>query len=71
MSPGAVVEERVFREFKRLCLSGLDEVTLLREVIARLRHAVPIDTYFEDWRHLTRQRLVREIEVWTPPPIVR
>ncbi len=45
MSPSAVVEERVFSEIKRLCLSGLDETTLLREVVARLRHAVPIDTY--------------------------
>ncbi len=46
MSPSAVVEERVFSEIKRLCLSGLDETTLVREVIARLRHAVPIDAYF-------------------------
>ncbi len=46
MSPSAVVEERVFSEIKRLCLSSLDETTLLREVVARLRHAVPIDTYF-------------------------
>lgn len=46
MSPGAAVEERVFSEIKRLCLSSLDETTLLREVIARLRHAVPIDTYW-------------------------
>ena len=46
MSPGGAVEERVFSEIRRLCLSGLDEVTLLREVIARLRHAVLIDTYW-------------------------
>jgi hypothetical protein len=45
MSPSAVVEERVFGEIKRLCLSGLDEATLLGEVFARLRHTVPIDTY--------------------------
>ena len=45
MSPGAAVEERIFSEIRRLSLSGLDEATLLREVIARLRHAVPIDTY--------------------------
>jgi DNA-binding CsgD family transcriptional regulator len=45
MSPSAIVEERVFSEIKRLCLSGLDEATLLREVVARLRHAVRIDTY--------------------------
>jgi hypothetical protein len=44
MSPSAIVEERVFSEIKRLCHSGLDESTLLREVVARLRHAVPIDT---------------------------
>ena len=46
MSPSTAVEERVFSEISRLCLSGLDEVTLLRRVIARLRHAVPIDTYW-------------------------
>ena len=45
MSPGGAVEERAFSEIRRLCLSGLDEATLLREVIARLRSAVPIDTY--------------------------
>ena len=45
MSPSAVVEERVFSEIKRLCLSGLDEATLLGEMFARLGHAVPIDTY--------------------------
>jgi DNA-binding CsgD family transcriptional regulator len=45
MSPSAIVEEQVLSEIKRLCLSGLDEATLLREVVARLRHAVPIDTY--------------------------
>ena len=46
MSPGAALEERVFGEIRRLCLSGLDEVTLLGEVFARLRRAVPIDTYW-------------------------
>jgi DNA-binding CsgD family transcriptional regulator len=45
MSPGAAVEERVFGEIKRLCLSNLDETTLFREVIACLRRAVPVDTY--------------------------
>jgi DNA-binding CsgD family transcriptional regulator len=45
MSPGAAVEKRIFSEIRRLCLSGFDEATLLREVIARLRPAVPIDTY--------------------------
>ncbi|MBA2712577.1 MAG: hypothetical protein H0U55_03355 [Rubrobacteraceae bacterium] len=46
MSPIAVVEERVFGEIKRLCLSGLDETTLLKQVVARLRDVVPMDAYF-------------------------
>lgn len=45
MSPSAVVEEWAFSEIRRLCFSDLDEITLLREVMTRLRHAVPIDTY--------------------------
>jgi DNA-binding CsgD family transcriptional regulator len=45
MSPGAAVEERVLGEVKRLCLSNLDETTLFSEVVARLRRAVPIDTF--------------------------
>ncbi len=45
VSPSAVVEEGVFGEIRRLCFSDLDETTLLREVMTRLRHAVPIDTY--------------------------
>jgi DNA-binding CsgD family transcriptional regulator len=46
MSLSAIVEERVFSEISRLCHSDLDEVTLLREVIARLRQAIPIDIYW-------------------------
>jgi DNA-binding CsgD family transcriptional regulator len=45
MSPNAALDDRVFTEFKRLCFSGLDELTLLKEVAARLRRAVPIDAY--------------------------
>jgi hypothetical protein len=45
MSPSAVLDEKVFTEVKRLCFSGLDELTLLKEVAARLRRAVPIDAY--------------------------
>ncbi len=45
MSPSAAVEERVFGEIRRLCLSGLDEATLLRRVITRLHQAAPMDTY--------------------------
>jgi hypothetical protein len=45
MSSSAAVEERIFGDIKRLCLSDLDETTLFREVIARLRRAVPIDTF--------------------------
>ena len=41
----AVLEERVFDEVRRLCCAGLDETTLLREVAARLRRAVPFDAY--------------------------
>jgi DNA-binding CsgD family transcriptional regulator len=46
VSSGVVVEERVFAEVRRLCLSGLNETVLLRQVIASLRQAVPIDAYF-------------------------
>lgn len=45
MSPSAVVEEQVFTEIKRLSFSGLDEMSLLREVIARLQRVVPFDAY--------------------------
>jgi DNA-binding CsgD family transcriptional regulator len=45
MSPSAVLDEKVFTEVKRLCFSGLDELTLLKEVVARLRGVVPIDGY--------------------------
>jgi hypothetical protein len=45
MSPSAALDERAFTEVKRLCFSGLDELSLLKEVAARLRGAVPIDGY--------------------------
>ncbi len=45
MSPSAVVEEQVFTEIKRLSFSGLDEMSLLREVITRLQRVVPFDAY--------------------------
>jgi DNA-binding CsgD family transcriptional regulator len=45
MSPNAALDERVFTEVKRLCFSVLDELTLLKEVVAPLRDAVPIDGY--------------------------
>jgi DNA-binding CsgD family transcriptional regulator len=45
MSPRAALDEKVFTEVKRLCFSGLDEMSLLKEVAARLRSAVPIDGY--------------------------
>jgi DNA-binding CsgD family transcriptional regulator len=43
MSPTAALDERVFTEIKRLCFSGLDEMSLLREAVARLRRVVPFD----------------------------
>jgi DNA-binding CsgD family transcriptional regulator len=46
VSTAAAVEERVFGEVRRLCLSGLDETALLREVVSRLRRAVPMDAFF-------------------------
>ena len=42
---GAVIEERVFSEVKRLCCAGLDGPVLLGEVIERLRKAVPFEAY--------------------------
>ncbi len=45
MVSGSVLDERVFSEVKRLCCLGLDETTLLRAVIERLRRAVPFDAY--------------------------
>ena len=45
MSPSAALDERVFSEIKRLCFSGLDDMTLLREVATRLQHAVPFEAY--------------------------
>ena len=45
MSPSAALDERVFSEIKRLCFSGLDDLTLLREVATRLQRAVPFEAY--------------------------
>ena len=45
MSPSAALDERVFSEIKRLCFSGLDDLTLLREVARRLQRAVPFEAY--------------------------
>jgi DNA-binding CsgD family transcriptional regulator len=45
VSASTFLEDRVFAELKRLCYAGLDEETLLREVPARLRRAVPFDAY--------------------------
>ena len=45
MSPSAALDERVFSEIKRLCFSGLDDLTLLREVAMRLQRAVPFEAY--------------------------
>ncbi len=45
MSSSAALDEKVFTEVKRLCFSGLDELSLLKEVVARLRGVVPIDGY--------------------------
>jgi hypothetical protein len=35
MSPSAALDERVFSEIKRLCFSGLDDMTLLREFLEK------------------------------------
>ena len=45
MAVGAAQGDRVFSEVKRLCYAGLDEATLLREVVDRLRRAVPFEGY--------------------------
>jgi hypothetical protein len=45
MVSASVLGERVFSEIKRLCCCGLDETTLLGEVIERLRRVVPFDAY--------------------------
>jgi DNA-binding CsgD family transcriptional regulator len=46
MSLGPAVEERIFSEIRRLCLSDLNEATLLRAIVARLQPAVPMDAYW-------------------------
>jgi DNA-binding CsgD family transcriptional regulator len=43
MPTSAAQESRVFTEVKRLCNAGLNETTLLREVLERLRQAVPAE----------------------------
>ena len=43
MPTSAAQENRVFTEVKRLCNAGLNETTLLREVLERLRQAVPAE----------------------------
>lgn len=40
-----VIEERTFSEVRRLCHSGLDGPDLLREVVGRLRRAIPFDAH--------------------------
>ncbi len=45
MVVGTALRERGFNEAKRLCYSGLDAPTLLREVAGRLRRVVPFEAY--------------------------
>jgi DNA-binding CsgD family transcriptional regulator len=45
MVASTALRERGFNEVKRLCYSGLDEPTLLREVAGRLRRVVPFEAY--------------------------
>lgn len=45
MVAGTALRERGFNEAKRLCYSGLDAPTLLREVAGRLRRVVPFEAY--------------------------
>lgn len=45
MRVSAAVEDRVFREIKRLSYAGLDSATLRREAARSLERAVPIATY--------------------------
>ena len=39
------MEDRVYTEVKRLCYSGLDGISLVREAARRLRRAVPFEAY--------------------------
>jgi len=43
MATRAASEDRVFDEVKRLCNAGLEERTLLVEVVERFRHAIPFE----------------------------
>jgi hypothetical protein len=43
MATRAASEDRVVDEVKRLCNAGLDERTLLIEVVERFRHAIPFE----------------------------
>ena len=45
MVASTALRERGFTEAKRLCYSGLDAPTLLREVAGRLRRVVPFEAY--------------------------
>ena len=45
MDTGTALEEKAFAEVKRLCYTGLDERTLLREVSGRLRRVAPFEAY--------------------------
>ncbi len=45
MATSAAVEDRVVNEVKRLCNAGLDQRTLLGEVVESLRRAVPFEAF--------------------------
>ena len=45
VASSALLRERGFAEAKRLCYTGLDSPTLLREVAGRLRRVVPFEAY--------------------------
>ncbi len=45
MEASSALRDRGFAEAKRLCYSGLDAPTLLREVAGRLRRVVPFEAY--------------------------
>ena len=45
MATSAALEDRVVNEVKRLCNAGLDQRTLLGEVVERLRPAIPFEAF--------------------------
>jgi hypothetical protein len=45
MATSAALEDRVVNEIKRLCNAGLDQRTLLGEVVERLRRAIPFEAF--------------------------